>query len=300
MATFFIAPDPDPLFQVGPWDVPFFCDIGFANTQQAAPPFRVLFVTPIGSNTLRVFLSSEPRHFSPLSLDDSLLRNNWVVSVLSGPGLAPVIERVENAQAQPTEIPGIPFAWSVDLRTDTRVLTNTIYLTVGNPALVSAAGAALAAPPDDRDDHPGIAEARPRRPARPPQVADRRLDIAYDFFDGIFRLDSKSDLALHGGVEALKKRIIRRLISVLGGFFHLPTYGAGLRVKDLFSATKLAEIRSDVLDQVRREDEVQTASALVTSPSAGVLIVDLTIKATFGTFSIRLGRNVEQDQFFVV
>lgn len=302
MATFFLTPDFDIELQQDLWDVATFCTLGLANTAQAAPPFRVLFVTPVGSNTLRVFLASEPRHYSTLSLDDALFRDNWSISVLSGPGLVPVVERVENAQARPNEFPTIPGAWSIDLRTNTRVLTNTTYLTVASPNLVSAFGAPMAAAPDDRDDHPGIAVIRPRRPQRSLQVtpSDSRKDLHYDTLRGIWILDSKSDIALHDGLDALKKRVIRRLISVLGGFYHLPEYGANLKAKELFNATKLSLIRRDALDQIRREEEVRKVSVLATSPASGVLVLNVSITASFGTVNFDLGRDVEQDQFFVV
>jgi hypothetical protein len=98
-------------------------------------------------------------------------------------------------------------------------------------------------------------------------------DLRYDTFDGLLVLDSRSDIDVQAGVEALQKRILRRLMSRPGGFFHLPRYGVGLRAKEVRRTTSLMVLRADVEAQVREEDEVEDVSVEVSAPTTGVLVV---------------------------
>lgn len=254
--------------------------------------FRLVSAFPINSNTIRAVLSKEPRHQSALSSIDALNRLNWHVVVSAGAGSDPVVERVENALPQPTLFAGFPDAWSVDLRVDvqlllattyeTRALPSSSFLAVAGP-ITSVDGDAMAADPNDRHEHPGIVVPRPRRPPRSSRAAVG-VDLRYDTFDGIFRLDGKNDIDVHAGPDALRKRIIRRLITARGGFRHLPTYGVGLRVKEINTTTSVAALRSEILRQVRQERDVADVDAVVQSlPGTGAVIIKITVKPAVGT-----------------
>lgn len=230
--------------------------------------FRILLLTPINSNTFRLYFSTEPWHSSTLAARDSLLRTNYAFSIGSGDATAPVVEGVENPQPRPDDIAGEPGAWSVDLRLDRRILARAIYeLEVSN--VLGIGGESLTV---DEAEAPGIS--RPRELVQPtsPQFLPDPVDFFYDTFEGVFRLDSRNDLALHGGVDTLKKRIIRRILSSPGGFSHLPAYGVGLRVKQLLSATARAKLRADILRQVRQEPDVEEATVEVAVQNAIVFV----------------------------
>jgi len=257
------------------------------------PPlaFQVVFATPLNSNTIRVFLTKEPRHSSPLGPADALNRLNWDISLIAGPGKVPIVTKVENPLPQPDleddALGPLPTAWSVDLRTNQRILLESTYLTVASPDIETQDGLeTMAAPPDDRGEHPGIKEPRQLVPFRA-VTTQLGIDLFYDFFgdrsaEGAYNLDPRNDLDVHSGLSALKKRIIRRLITRPGGFFHLPSYGAGLKTKELFNSTQLAVLRTQIERQVREEEEVSDLSAVVTSPAPGVLIVELKIRTAKG------------------
>ena len=274
------------------------------------PPFRVVLATPVNSNTVRAFLSKEPRHISPLSANDALNRLNWDLSIFSGPGKIPEVEAVENAQPRPGllgpidtggTIGPIPTGWSVDLRLARRILQATTYLTLAGAAIDSADGADdMAAAPDDRDDHPGITVERDPVRRQPVIVQNAGVDLRYDFFEGRYLLDAKADLDVHAGAEFLKKRIIRRLISRPGGFFHLPTYGVGLTVKEPFNATRLAQLRGEILRQIRQEEDVEDLSVDVASTAPGVLIIKIRARTARGE-GVSLGLEFREDgQVFVL
>lgn len=167
-----------PLGYTAPSDVPgySFIDVGYDPNEDPDPPFPwefqiaivpetgmgVLFVIPADGRTLRVYLSEEPRHVSPLGSTDALNRLLWAVSATAGPGASPVVVRAQNVVARPLDVPEVPGAWSVDLVLDTRVLLSTLYLTVGSAALASADGDTLAPSPNDRGTCPGCDRAPPR------------------------------------------------------------------------------------------------------------------------------------------
>lgn len=253
-------------------------------------PFEVIFVTALNSNTLRVFLTQEPKHISPLAPDDALNRLNWAISLTSGPGGAPVVEAVENPQAQPAVLVTNPEAWSIDLRVDRRVLLASVYLVVASSAITTANRLlTMAAPPLDRGSANG--DMRPRaRPRETPNAVTPGIDIFYETFQAAWQLDSGGDLAIHGGLSALKKRILRRMMSSPGGFYHLPTYGAGLRVKELRRTTNLREVERQIRTQVLEESEIVAVKVSATAPAPGVLVIRIDAKTVEG---LPLGINLE-------
>lgn len=289
-----------------PYETKHFCLVGVANTAQfPVPPFCVFFATPIESNLVRVFFCEEPRHVSPLGSTDVLLRDNWAIALVDDGGdplvTEPVIEQIENVQPRPEIVTGLAeLPWSVDIRLDRRIVATATYQLILAPQVENAPGTRTTpAAPDDRVDFPGIIVRRPRRAPRSRQVEEDRLDYRYDFFQGFYRLDSKSDYDTHSGVVALKKRIIRRIISTPGGFSHLPDYGVGVRVKEPINATKLADLRSKVRRQVLLEEEVERVDVEVTF-TGGVLFIKLDVRTQVGAFRLELERPSDGGEFVVV
>lgn len=260
--------------------------VPFEIVLSAPPPaFGLVAITPLNSNTLRAFFSSEPRHVSPLGSTDVTNRLNWTLNRTAGLGGVPVLEGVENAIAQPSAIVGFPGMWSVDIRTNQPVLLAATYQAILSTAVVSATGVYAIAAPWDRASCPGIVSTRDRARLQPASTRGG-LDIHYDLFRGTFQLDPRRDIGLHGGTGYVKKRIIRRLITRKGGFFHLPDYGADLRVKELLRTTDLALIRDEVERQVRREEEVEAVTVELARPSQGVLVVSVRARTSLGGFEL--------------
>jgi hypothetical protein len=238
---------------------------------------NLLFASPANSNTARVFFSAEPKHISPLGADDVLLRDNWTISLVSGPDgvTEPVVELVENVVARTDVAAGV---WGVDVRMDRPLIQRAEYLIIGGAAISSADGAFTLSPnPDDRDQFEGCSK-MPVRGQKKPAEIDPRLDFYYDTFAGVYRLSSGNDYQTHGGRDALWKRIIRRIISAPSGFYHLEDYGAGVKVKGPFDPTRVGKLRLDILEQVRREEEVLAAKVDVRS-DAQVLFINVVAKA---------------------
>lgn len=75
---------------------------------------------------------------------------------------------------------------------------------------------------------------------------------------GTFRVDAQGDYAFDEGIETLRKRVIRRLITAKGGFAHLPNYGVGIPTlgKRLAVAANLATVAADAEAQIASEPDV--------------------------------------------
>lgn len=121
-----------------------------------------------------------------------------------------------------------------------------------------------------------------QRNAQPPPLQPLGVDLFYDTFTGTYRLDPRNDLAVHAGVDALKKRIIRRILTFPGEFYHLPDYGVGVQTKKKFNATNLTRLQADVIRQVRQEDEVDEVGVNVANPSPGVLVIEIKARTISG------------------
>lgn len=239
--------------------------------------FRVLLAWALNSNTIRVILSLEPRHRSALGDRDVLNRLLWTLEIFAGTATVPVIETVENPLPQPTEVAGIPTAWSVDVRLDRPMVRAATYRITGSVEIRSYDDQAMAISPSNRDDFPGDTLPRSRR--SPPAALTRRgVDINYLTFEGRFLIDARGDVGAHAGVDALKKRIIRRMLSTPGSFYHLVDYGVGLRLKELLRNTDREMLRQACKREVEKEDEVRECRVeIVSDYGPNMIVVVLTV-----------------------
>lgn len=107
-------------------------------------------------------------------------------------------------------------------------------------------------------------------------------DIAYSIdVDEKFTFvhDANGDLAIHGGLDSLKKRIIRRVTTSKGAFAFLPNYGLAPRLKVLMRPGLLQEYASEVANQVREEPDVLDAATSVKLVDGRPGMVDVKIRA---------------------
>ena len=77
------------------------------------------------------------------------------------------------------------------------------------------------------------------------------------------------------------RRLPRRLMTTPGGFFHLPNYGLGIRLKESLITTDLVKLRTEVQRQILLEPEFDSAQVAIALASNGVLT--LTVKAILST-----------------
>lgn len=79
---------------------------------------------------------------------------------------------------------------------------------------------------------------------------------------GTFRVDAQGDYAFDEGIETIRKRVVRRLVTAKGGFAHLPLYGVGIPAlgKRLAVAANLAAVAADAEAQILGEPDVAEVS----------------------------------------
>ncbi len=99
----------------------------------------------------------------------------------------------------------------------------------------------------------------------PPQVAT-------------YQLTDTGDLGLDKSEEAsLRKRILRRVTVAAGGFFHLPNYGAGQKLKGKLTVDAVDRLRSRIRAQVLQEPDVVDVKVTVrlATGSTSALVADI-------------------------
>lgn len=96
------------------------------------------------------------------------------------------------------------------------------------------------------------------------------------FQAGTLQVNGAGDYELESGAPLVKKLLLRRLMAKAGDFFHLPTYGLGLREKEPVPAADLGRLKASIEAQALKEPEVQAAAAtLVLEAAAGILRVSV-------------------------
>jgi hypothetical protein len=130
-------------------------------------PLRVLLVTPINSNTLRVYFTVQPAFrgvASPVSIDNP---SNY--EVVDDQGLISAVGVVENGQAQPDASVDWPDAYSVDLRLNRQLLWDRTYTVTLAPTLLNRYETTTLSPaPFNSAQCPGIHKAlNPARTTTP-------------------------------------------------------------------------------------------------------------------------------------
>ncbi len=121
-----------------------------------------------------------------------------------------------------------------------------------------------------------------QRNAQPPPLQPTGVDLFYDTFTGAYVLDPRRDIAVHAGIETFKKRIIRRLLTAKGGFYHLPDYGVGIQVKKKFNATNLTRLQAEIIRQLREEEDIDDLAVNLANPSPGGLVVEIRARTLSG------------------
>lgn len=115
-------------------------------------------------------------------------------------------------------------------------------------------------------------------------------------FGGTLQIGADGDYATDSGITLLKKLIFRRLTTRPGEFFHLPTYGIGLSVKEPLPISDLVKLKKQIELQIAQEPDVdQVAANLSFSNPLGILTVMLAVRVrpTGQTFDVNF--KVSQD-----
>lgn len=113
-----------------------------------------------------------------------------------------------------------------------------------------------------RLEPPSVQMGRPTRDFANPQTLSAARAGLSDAMDpgllGTLRVDDSGDYAFDEGDVSLRKRVVRRLTSSVGGFAHLPGYGVGIpdHAKRLAISAVVADLSARAESQIALEPEV--------------------------------------------
>ncbi len=104
-------------------------------------------------------------------------------------------------------------------------------------------------------------------------------DLSYDFSVMDITSDSINDWASETGKDQIKKLITRRLITPIGGFYHLPDYGFNLQPKKIYKTNDYNKLQRDMQRALLQEKGIQSVSVSL-SPSADGAALNINVSAT--------------------
>ena len=111
---------------------------------------------------------------------------------------------------------------------------------------------------------------------------------------GQYQVNDIGDFALDSRLQGLRKRILRRLSTFRGGFYHLPFYGLRQPIKGNVVPAEISTLVADAKIQVEREPEVIRAvvSARQLREAPHVVILSV-IARTIGGLDVVANQQVD-------
>jgi hypothetical protein len=103
---------------------------------------------------------------------------------------------------------------------------------------------------------------------------------------GSLSVDETGDWANDAGTPSLRKRILRRISSAAGTWFHMPDYGLAQPLKRLVSPGRLLRLQARAQAQILREPDVASARVSVSAVAPGVVRVTVRAKSTAGAVEV--------------
>lgn len=95
-----------------------------------------------------------------------------------------------------------------------------------------------------------------------------------------FHVNESGDYDTETGKPFLRKLFMRRITATPGGYFHLPQYGLGLRLKEPMSVPRMVQLRSEIERQLILEPEVSQAQVSLRLGTNGELQILLRVQLT--------------------
>lgn len=89
----------------------------------------------------------------------------------------------------------------------------------------------------------------------------------------VFRVGASGDYDVESGKELLRKLFYRRITTVPGGFFHMTSYGLGVRLKEPMTTPRMVSLKNDIQRTIALEPEVDSVAASVRATTGGMLVI---------------------------
>lgn len=96
---------------------------------------------------------------------------------------------------------------------------------------------------------------------------------------GALVVGSDGDYNNQRGADLLRKLVTRRLTTTRGGFFYLPNYGIGLKLKEPVPLSSLRLLKNDIANEIAKEPDITNVRVAASLSRDGVLTINVT--ATF-------------------
>jgi hypothetical protein len=244
----------------------------YGLTPNGSPPsgegVSLYMALAVNTQEVRVYLTGEVLHKLATQDGDALNPATWTVQRLDTLEYLNVMTVVEYTPTIFGLVVVVPFADA------------TVTYEVSSVTLLDASGGILIPPRSATfaglvADAVSTAQARlanrgavVRDIANPPASA-----LVSDAVGGTLVVTSSGDYATVSGAELVKKLIIRRLTTGQGEFFHLPNYGVDLGVKEPVRTSQLAQLKTSIERQIRKEPEIKDVSTSLSLDTRGILTV---------------------------
>lgn len=244
------------------------------------PPLAIDAALAISTKEVQVTLNREPQSLAPTVVGDALNPATWIIQRLDNAFIFSTLSvRKED-----------PLTFVVSVLEDFGPFTATHRIL--SVTLLDADGGAISNPPLNRADFAGVLSAETKDEVTRARLRSNAIrDVANPplpatgtgtTVGGTLVINNAGDYDLESGAPLLRKLIIRRLITLKGGFFHLPDYGLGLGVKETLPAANLIKLRAEAIRQIKREPEVEETDVQLTLSVKNELTVRVRAKTRTG------------------
>lgn len=263
---------------------------GFGSGGFGSMPFgsgstlAIVSAVAVGLNLIRVAFEGIPEASDPATAWDALNPDRWTLIVLDPPDATPrLVQTIDRG----------PTVYEIDVYVDGPLQSGASYVISVSELLRDDTGVTVVADPDCRMATFLALEI----PATPQAITStgqqtHATDIANPQLEqdvlvpggalGSFQVTDTGDYALESGRPYLRKRIIRRLTTVRGGFFHLPNYGVGQKPKTVIRDSVMARMASDAEGQIALEPDVSRVRVRASQPRPGIVVLTASVVDQFG------------------
>lgn len=235
-------------------------------------PLKVVRARAVESQTVRIVFDEPPKALVRSATDDALNPLNYQVAIIIGEGTPPRVVGVKkDLVSAPAAAVSQDPETGVDVQVDRPLVVGVEYR-IRAFNLVAKAGGALGTP--DFANFQGILSIDDVRPSeRPFEFTDFKFD-SFANANSAYIFNDAGDIAVHRGIENIRKRVVRRVVTPKNAYRHLPGYGTSFAShKAPMSVSNLAPLKQDLLAQVKTEPDILDASVQMQLTGQGVLTV---------------------------
>jgi len=255
-----------------------------SNAAASVGPLTFLGAVAISTNIVQVTLSKPPQALSSQLAGDALNPATWsVIRNDTGVGFT-VVEITPTTSDQ---------VWNV--RVLEPLASSNVAHTIAASGLLAADGGLSGSPTSA--EFQGMLSTKTATPDA--LAADRDFSIvdlanpqaslSSGATGGVYTIGQDGDYDLDGGTDFVRKLILRRLMTVRGGYRFLPNFGLGIQVKQPLPAADVISFQKEIETQVKLEPEVDKVRVLVTQDrNALTVLVQANLRATGQNITVPL------------